>query len=82
MMDQGGDFAMLEEPMSLSHRHSYPEPDSGHNPKLCETTYLTWVDPGRTRVDSGCTDPPQDVGRHALTRAERDTASNSGISVI
>ncbi|MGH0179123.1 UNVERIFIED_CONTAM: hypothetical protein FKN15_000928 [Acipenser sinensis] len=37
----------------------------GHNPAQYETTYLgqIWVNPGPR-------DPPQDVGRHALTRVE------------
>ncbi|MGH0176699.1 UNVERIFIED_CONTAM: hypothetical protein FKN15_008754 [Acipenser sinensis] len=39
----------------------------GHNPTSYETTYLV-----STRVDPGPSDPPQDVGRHALTWVERD----------
>ncbi|MGH0122898.1 UNVERIFIED_CONTAM: hypothetical protein FKN15_008823 [Acipenser sinensis] len=53
-------FKSLKYLEPLSHWHSYTGPDPGsgypgHNPVECETTYL-----GRTRVDPGHSDPPQE----------------------
>ncbi|MGH0121433.1 UNVERIFIED_CONTAM: hypothetical protein FKN15_073978 [Acipenser sinensis] len=37
---------------------------------------------GRTRVNPGPSDPPQNVGRHALTRVERDKMLDGRLSAL